>query len=81
MGATIQGGFGGAPRLGVNPPEVANLDGTAGKDLFLTGQTTQRRAALQARAGVRAGIGRTLLFVFLVLAIIFVIVGFVARPV
>ncbi|MBC8107402.1 MAG: DUF1328 domain-containing protein [Anaerolineae bacterium] len=32
-------------------------------------------------AGMSAGIGRTLLFVFLVLAIIFVIVGFVNRTV
>jgi uncharacterized membrane protein YtjA (UPF0391 family) len=33
----------------------------------------------QGVAGMSAGIGRTLLFVFLVLAIIFVIVGFVNR--
>jgi uncharacterized membrane protein YtjA (UPF0391 family) len=32
-------------------------------------------------AGMSAGIGRTLLFVFLVLAIIFFIWGLVARPV
>jgi uncharacterized membrane protein YtjA (UPF0391 family) len=32
-------------------------------------------------AGMSAGIGRTLLFVFLVLAIIFVIVGFANRTV
>ncbi len=31
-------------------------------------------------AGMSAGIGRTLLFVFLILAIIFVIVGFAAGP-
>ena len=32
-------------------------------------------------AGMSAGIGRTLLFVFLVLAIIFLIAGLVGRPV
>ena len=31
-------------------------------------------------AGMSAGIGRTLLFVFLVLAIIFLILGLVGRP-
>jgi uncharacterized membrane protein YtjA (UPF0391 family) len=33
----------------------------------------------QGVAGMSAGIGRTLLFVFLVLAIIFLIVGFIPR--
>ena len=33
----------------------------------------------QGIAGMSAGIGRTLLFVFLVLAIIFLIVGFIPR--
>lgn len=33
----------------------------------------------QGLAGMSAGIGRTLLFVFLVLAIIFLIVGFIPR--
>lgn len=32
-------------------------------------------------AGMSAGIGRTLLFVFLVLAVLFVIVGLVNRPI
>lgn len=32
-------------------------------------------------AGMSAGIGRTLLFVFLILAVLFVIVGLVNRPV
>lgn len=35
----------------------------------------------QGVAGMSAGIGRTLLFVFLVLAIIFVVVGFLNRTV